>query len=33
MSKKNKELNNKEQEEPKQAGKTAESAENKCCSC
>ena len=29
MSKKNKEVNNKEQEEPKQAGKTAESAENK----
>lgn len=29
MSKKNKEINNKEQEEPKQAGKTAESAENK----
>lgn len=29
MSKKNKEANNKEQEEPKQAGKTAESAENK----
>ncbi len=29
MSKKNKELNNKEQEEPKQADKTAESAENK----
>lgn len=28
MSKKNKEVNNKEQEEPKQAGKTAESAEN-----
>lgn len=29
MSKKNKEVNNKEQEEPKQAGKTDESAENK----
>ena len=29
MSKKNKEVKNKEQEEPKQAGKTAESAENK----
>lgn len=29
MSKKNKEVNNKEQQEPKQAGKTAESAENK----
>lgn len=29
MSKKNKEVNNKEQEEPKQAGKTAESEENK----
>lgn len=29
MSKKNKEVNNKEQEEPKQADKTAESAENK----
>lgn len=29
MSKKNKEVNDKEQEEPKQAGKTAESAENK----
>uniref|UniRef100_UPI0040258AA7 nucleotide exchange factor GrpE n=1 Tax=Candidatus Cryptobacteroides bacterium TaxID=3085639 RepID=UPI0040258AA7 len=29
MSKKNKEVNNKEHEEPKQAGKTAESAENK----
>ena len=29
MSKKNMEVNNKEQEEPKQAGKTAESAENK----
>ncbi len=29
MSKKNKEVNNKEQEEPKQAGKTAESTENK----
>ena len=29
MSKKNKEVHNKEQEEPKQAGKTAESAENK----
>lgn len=29
MSKKNKEVNNKEQEEPKQVGKTAESAENK----
>lgn len=29
MSKKNKEVNNKEQEEPKQAGKTAESAKNK----
>lgn len=29
MSKKNKEVNNKEQEEPKQAGKAAESAENK----
>lgn len=29
MSKKNKEVNNKEQEEPKQAGKTAESAEKK----
>ncbi len=29
MSKKNKKVNNKEQEEPKQAGKTAESAENK----
>lgn len=29
MSKKNKEVNNKEQEEHKQAGKTAESAENK----
>lgn len=29
MSKKNKEVNNKEQEKPKQAGKTAESAENK----
>lgn len=29
MSKKNKEVNNKEQEEPKRAGKTAESAENK----
>ena len=29
MSKKNKEVNNKEQEEPNQAGKTAESAENK----
>lgn len=29
MSKKNKEVNNKENEEPKQAGKTAESAENK----
>lgn len=29
MSKKNKEVNNKEQGEPKQAGKTAESAENK----
>ena len=29
MSTKNKEVNNKEQEEPKQAGKTAESAENK----
>ena len=29
MSKKNKEVNNKEQEEPEQAGKTAESAENK----
>lgn len=29
MSKKNKEVNYKEQEEPKQAGKTAESAENK----
>lgn len=29
MSKKNKDVNNKEQEEPKQAGKTAESAENK----
>lgn len=29
MSKKDKEVNNKEQEEPKQAGKTAESAENK----
>lgn len=29
MSKKNKEVNNKKQEEPKQAGKTAESAENK----
>lgn len=29
MSKKNKEVNNKEQEESKQAGKTAESAENK----
>ena len=29
MSKKNKEVNNKEKEEPKQAGKTAESAENK----
>lgn len=29
MSKKNKEVNNKEQEEPKQAGKTAESVENK----
>ena len=29
MSKTNKEVNNKEQEEPKQAGKTAESAENK----
>ena len=29
MSKKNKEVNNKEQEEPKQAGKTVESAENK----
>lgn len=29
MSKKNKEVNNKEQEELKQAGKTAESAENK----
>ncbi len=29
MSKKNKEVNNKEQKEPKQAGKTAESAENK----
>lgn len=29
MSKKNKEVNNKEQEEPKQASKTAESAENK----
>ena len=29
MSKKNKEVNNKEQEEPKQAGKTAESAETK----
>lgn len=29
MSKKKKEVNNKEQEEPKQAGKTAESAENK----
>ena len=29
MSKKNKEVNNREQEEPKQAGKTAESAENK----
>lgn len=29
MSKKNKEVNNKEQEDPKQAGKTAESAENK----
>ena len=29
MSKKNKEVNNKEQEEPKQAGKTAESADNK----
>lgn len=29
MSKKNKEVNNKEQEEPRQAGKTAESAENK----
>ena len=29
MSKKNKEVNNKEQEEPKQAGKTADSAENK----
>lgn len=29
MSKKNKEVNNKEQQEPKQAGKTAESVENK----
>lgn len=29
MSKKNKEVNNKEQEEPRQAGKTAESAKNK----